>query len=129
MEAITVKLDTFTQAYIECALWGSTDDDGKPLDDNYGPEDLSPVTLQCMVNDCAAFQEANREALDDCNLSLERQGHDYWLTRNRHGTGFWDEGYRKDDVANKALKALTDAAHTDGSFDLYVGDDGMIYGT
>lgn len=24
--------------------------------------------------------------------NLEQLGHDFWLTRNRHGTGFWDRG-------------------------------------
>ncbi len=36
-------------------------------------------------------------------------GHDLWLTRNRHGAGFWDGDY-PDDLG----QALTDAAHAMG---------------
>ena len=49
-------------------------------------------------------------------------GHDFWLTRNRHGAGFWDRGYPE-----AIGKALTDAAHAEGSADWCVGDDGNIY--
>ena len=38
-----LKLDDFTLAYIECALWASNDDStpqgGDPLDSNYGIDD------------------------------------------------------------------------------------------
>jgi hypothetical protein len=126
------KYDKFTQAYIACALWSSHDnaDDtgGEPLDRNYSPADIHPETLARMVADCAGFQEENRDALDRSGLSLERQGHDYWLTRNRHGAGFWDEWSGWGEEAT-ACRELTDAAHADGSFNFYVGDDGMIHGS
>lgn len=122
----TAKLDKFTTAYIECALWSSTDnsDDtgGEPLDHNYDTSDIAPETLKQMSEDCEAFQRDNREDLDACGLSLERQGHDFWLNRNGHGSGFWDEG--NDPVFRK----LSDACKAYGRFDLYIGDDGMIYG-
>ena len=50
-------------------------------------------------------------------------GHDFWLTRNRHGAGFWDRGLEFVGIN------LTDAAHAWGEFNLYVGDDGLIYGS
>jgi hypothetical protein len=53
----------------------------------------------------------------------EPAGHDFWLTRCGHGSGFWD-GDWKEPAASK----LTDAAHAYGNADLYVGDDGRIYG-
>jgi hypothetical protein len=49
-------------------------------------------------------------------------GHDFWLTRNGHGAGFWD-GDLSEDVGN----ALTEAAKKFGECHLYVGDDGQIY--
>src|SRR5215213_9921810 len=48
-------------------------------------------------------------------------GHDFWLTRNRHGAGFWDRGLG--DLSNR----LSDASKVYGEVDLYVGDDGQIY--
>ena len=53
---------------------------------------------------------------------MERAGHDFWLTRNHHGAGFWD-GDWPEDVDEK----LTEASHSWGEMDLYVGDDGRVY--
>lgn len=119
------QLDKFTQAYAGCALWSTTDnaDDsgGEPLDANYGIEDISPETLAQMREDCEAFQRDNAELLAEAGLSSERAGFCFWLNRNGHGSGFWDEG--NDPVFRK----LSDASHVYGSVDLYVGDDGKIY--
>ena len=125
MQAIDLtRLDDFTTAFIECALWSSTDrsDDsgGSPLDDNYGPEDIEPGTLAEMVRECEEFQAGNRAHLDAAEMTDEQAGHDFWLTRNRHGAGFWDRGL------GKVGQLLTDAAHAYGSVDLYVTDSGTI---
>ena len=52
-------LDPFTRAYVEAALWSSTDDDGTPLDSKYGVEDIAPDTLTAMIEDCKQFQQQN----------------------------------------------------------------------
>jgi hypothetical protein len=49
-------------------------------------------------------------------------GHDFWLTRNGHGAGFWDG-----DWPEPLATVLTDAAHAFGELSPYVGDDGLIY--
>jgi hypothetical protein len=119
------ELDAFALAYAECALWSSTDD-GEPLDALYGIDDIHPDTLARMAKDCADFRNyvaglsADLAALIDSNPSLA--GNDFWLTRNRHGGGYWDRGYW-----GKDGHRLTEAAHTYGSVDLYVGDDGLIH--
>ena len=51
----------------------------------------------------------------------ERLGHDFWLTRNGHGAGFWDRGL------GELGQKLTEATKTFGTSDLYIGDDGKIY--
>jgi len=115
-----MKLDSFTRAYLECALWASSDDDGNPLDDSYGIDDLSPECVSQAIEDCTAFQTDNADLLAD--LDDEQSGHDFWLTRNHHGAGFWDRGHPE-----KISKPLTDASHVYGSVELYVGDNGLIY--
>ena len=97
----------------------SDEQGGEPLDANYGLDDISPETLARIISDCEAFQEAHA---DDIGSELERAGHDFWLTRNGHGAGFWD-GDWEDDVGQR----LTEASDVFGSVDLYVGDDGLIY--
>ncbi len=112
-------MDMFTIAYIEAALWSSIDNSDSPLDDNYGIEDIAPEALASIVEDCKAFQDAHA---DDIGGDLEQAGHDFWLTRNRHGAGFWDSDW-SDDVGAK----LTESSLAFGCVDLYVGDDGFIY--
>lgn len=104
--------DAFTKAYVECMLWSSNDEStpngGEPIDKNYGPEHLTQPALQCILEDCTSFQAANAELLAKAGTA-EQNGHDFWLTRNRHGAGFWDRGYDK-----SIGKPLTDAAHAYG---------------
>ena len=84
-----MTLDEFTHAYIEAALWSSTDEStpagGEPMDANYTITDLAPETVERMKADCAAFQEQNWDDIQD-DVSLA--GHDFWLTRNHHGPAF-----------------------------------------
>ena len=116
---LPAKSDVFTWAYIDCALWSSLDDDRVPLDTNYDASDLAPETLERMKSDCAAFTAQNCESIIG---NLSRAGHDFWLTRNHHGAGFWD-GNWPEDVGEE----LTEACRLWGEVDLYIGDDGRIH--
>ncbi len=60
--------------------------------------------------------------LEASGLSSEQAGHDFWLTRNGHGAGFWDRGL------GALGERLSKESKPYGSCDLYVGDDGQIYG-
>ena len=48
--------------------------------------------------------------------------HDFVLTRNRHGAGFWDRG-----LLNGLGDKLTQAAQAFGEMHIYVGDDGLVH--
>ena len=110
----------FHNDYLIAALWSSTDDKGEPLDDNYDISDIALKSVNAMLAECDDF-------IDYCNKlgidmdETDHPGHDFWLTRNGHGAGFWDGGYPING------DALTHAAKTFGSVDLYVGDDNTIY--
>jgi hypothetical protein len=139
-------LDEFLSAYIEAALWSSTDnaDDsgGEPLDKNYGESDIAPETLARMRADCINFLNnrlggrliAIAERLEaegrwslpsgaNCSV-MEYAGHDFWLTRNGHGCGYFDG-----DWPRGIGEGLDRLAKDFGPYDLYVGDDGLIHGT
>lgn len=47
-------------------------------------------------------------------------GMDFWLTRNRHGAGFFDRNYEHE-------KELTNAAQIQKEVDLYIGDDNKLH--
>lgn len=97
-------MDNFTRAYVEATLWFTTDDThdefddttgcGPALDETYGIDDLSPELLAEVIAECADFQECNADLLAEAGTD-EQNGHDFALTRNGHGAGFWDRGYGK----------------------------------
>ena len=121
--------ETFFDAYVTCALWSSMDNadesGGEPLDRNYGPDDIAPETLERMRTDCDDFEQSQAQPLlvayETPGYTEASAGHDFWLTRNGHGAGFWERGL------GEVGDALTEAAHAYGSVDLTVGDDGKIY--
>lgn len=102
--------EEFFEAFLECALWSSTECDedgnmGSPLDENYGPEDFDPKTLAGLRADCEGFWQANAETMLSVCDDASQHGHDFWLTRNGHGAGFWDRGYGAiGDELSKAAK-------------------------
>lgn len=112
----------FFEAYIKCALWSSTDnaDDsgGEPLDANYDESDLTLGCRNAMRADCASFVLSVGPDLAD--LDPGQCGHDFWLTRNGHGAGFWDRGL------GALGERLTKVSKAYGSVDLYVTEDGKV---
>lgn len=120
--ATDATIDATTAAYIECALWSDTGDDGEPLDATYSACDLAPETCETMRATCASFLHAAWDAdLDLSPIEPEQIGHDFWLTRNGHGTGFWDR-----DLGELGDR-LTELCRPYGESHLYVGDDGSLY--
>lgn len=119
-----VYANPFLRQYLETALWSSNDysdeSGGDPMDKNYSIEDIALGTLSKAYQDCKRFQAENAADLE--HGTSEQAGSDFWLTRNHHGSGFWD-GDWPDDVGER----LTKAAHAFGQVDLEVGDDGEIH--
>ncbi len=118
-------MNAFMKAYVECALWSSTDGSGEPLDKNYSVNDIAPETLAAMSADCQVFEDAGRHLWTD-TTDEEQAGHDFWLSRNDHGAGFSD-AYRGIPYTDENAAALQALAEGFGEVNLYVGDDGMIH--
>jgi hypothetical protein len=121
-------LDTIATAYIQCALWSSVDDEGEPLDGLYEVWDLSDEATTSIMEEIGDFLDLlASEGIDwDAGWTAEQLGHDFWLTRNGHGAGFWDR-YGGADLREDLGDLLTKWAKSFGSSDLYVGDDGKLY--
>lgn len=115
------KIDSTLEAYIEAALWSTNDEDEEPLDSNYGSDDISKETLDSMRRDVTNFIKENIELINESGQDDGQIGHDFWLTRNGHGVGFWDRGLGE--VGDR----LTEATKEFGEYNLYAGDDGKIY--
>jgi len=124
-------MDDFTLAYIECALCTTIDEcegsGGDTLDAAYDRDDLSSELRAKIVEDCYGFltipsvQEALVRAYATERYTASNAGHDFWLTRNHHGAGFWDRGL------GEAGDELSRWAHSFSSCDIYVGDDEKLY--
>jgi len=110
--------------YLETALWSSTDEEGTPLDENYGITDFDPDSKERLIAELEAFfgvyVKTIEKYMQENKQDEEQVAHDFWLSRNRHGAGFWEH-------RGAAAEKLTKASHDYGSVDLYVGDDGQIY--
>ena len=112
--ATFADLPLFVQGYVEAMFWTEDApgvDTEEFLTDEYqeamaegqcdgtipgdvGFNELHPDFLATILRECETFQKENAadlaEAYDRDGYTPERAGHDYWLTRNGHGTGFWD---------------------------------------
>lgn len=120
---MSVSIDAFTRGYLECALFTSDPDPSSgewSEHDQWTIENIDPASLKRAIEVCADFQQANRadlnEVEDTYHVDASRNGHDFWLTRNGHGAGFWDRGYGAlGDKLTKASKAY-------GTADVYGPD-------
>lgn len=125
-------MDCELQHYLTTALWSSYDEStpegGEPFDRNYDASDVAPEALASMREDLQAFVDAaDNHALVfwEAELGAGQIGHDFWLTRNGHGAGFWDRFMRG--VGADFGRHLTDTAKPYGESHPYLGDDGLIY--
>jgi hypothetical protein len=117
------NLDDFTTNYLIAAMWSTNDDSdetgGEPIDRNYDLCDFSEDAIKSAQTDCDAFRKQAGELLN--HLSDEQAGMDFWLTRERHGAGFWDRGH------GQIGDELTNIAQSFGPGDLYIGDDNLLH--
>jgi hypothetical protein len=107
-----------TEAYLE-AVFFTAEPDNEAEREAWERATLAPAARQQAAIECAAFLALIGEDAD--TLTPESLGHDFWLTRNRHGAGFWDRGL------GELGERLTKAAQSFGESDLYLGDDGQLY--
>jgi len=123
------NLESAINSYLECALWSSIDDNCYPLDGDYSIDDCSDSLKVSAKNDILDFFELCQEAgligeyIERVGMVWGAQfGHDFWLTRNGHGAGFWDRGF------GKLGGELTRLAKSYGTVDLYVTFTGEVTG-
>ena len=137
------RLAAFTNGYAEAMIWANTTAvrNGEPTDDEVYPEmwqtpgagwqiDAFDADSRVSIeSDCRDFFAGNLRDLIaytahfagrafawhffDERAAWEQGGHDFALTRNHHGAGFWDRGMG--DLGDR----LTDACRPYGESDAY----------
>lgn len=118
-------LDSFTQGYVEAMFFTDCTSDNEELEDATF-DDLSAEALQHIIHDCQRFQSKHEALLSEAyarDYSEEQAGHDFWLTRNGHGAGFWD----RSELAEGALGDKLSAVCRYNDLTLYRGDDDLLY--
>lgn len=133
----------FFKAYLECAVWSSTDihpddrkpdprelaaDDDeseeeperdpepKPLEDfGFSADDIAPEAVEYLKEDARSFWSEHREILKE---NPSQAGHDFWLSRNGHGAGFFDGPWGEN------CQPLQKAAKMYGEENLTITEDG-----
>jgi len=114
----------FIRAYLEAALWSSVDDDGEPLDDGRDYSDYSTETIDATIKECGRFIELYKGMFND---NYCQAGHDFWLTRNGHGAGFWDHPEVYGAANAEKLTEVCGFRTEFDSIDLFIGNDGKVY--
>lgn len=129
------EFDQFLRGYMT-ALWWSTSNevDGEEVHlDEFEP---SEGAVRKCTKDCFHFFWANKHDLDKAaarydlsrgdgaDTGYDFAGHDFALTRNGHGAGFWD---RKELKVRGLGERLTKACEVAGRVEAYLGDDKLIH--
>jgi hypothetical protein len=107
-------------AGLDTALWSSSGNDGDwSLTVMYKREDVDAAVAVAFTREVADFCHAMWVDVVACGAG--QTGHDFVLTRNGEGTGFWDRGLGE--VGDR----LTAQCEPYGGFHLYAGDNGALY--
>jgi hypothetical protein len=120
------RLNAATNQYLVTALWSSTDEAGEPLDGEFTIDDIAEDSAAAARADVQSFMIANVEPLERARALQPgyddgQAAHDFWLTRNGHGAGFWDRGL------GEVGDELTANAKPFGESNAMVGDDGQVW--
>lgn len=121
-------LDSFISGYLECAFWLFQDNEDNP--DKLDIDDLSADSLAHIKAECAAFYfrfESDISCEDgptgnDGSDQYAMAGHDFFLTRNGHGAGFWDGDWPEPHATK-----LSEASRRCGEVTLYTDNDSQVH--
>lgn len=130
MRADIAEQYEFYAGYTEAMQWANAYWEGDAEGSGVMPDDweVSQEAADEMWADCIAFLTPQVVRLIDGAMrrgeryqtyGLAGAGHDFALTRNGHGAGFWDRGF------GIVGDALTTIAKAEGSSDIMVGLDNV----
>lgn len=113
------NLKDFVTGYVNCLYW--VEDSGETKNE----ERLSTEAFLISVLECNRFL-ANAKTYEGGLIPenyFEQAGYDFYLTRNGHGSGFWD---KPEIYGEKYSEILTEISKNFGEVNSYVSDDGEI---
>ena len=108
----------FRKGYIDALLWSSVNNDAEgakyfgELANGY--EDFTKQAQGIIDRECKDFLDKALKFIPED--SFDQAGHDFALTRNKHGTGFWD---REDEYGQDAAEKMNNIAASFGEVYLF----------
>ena len=132
VEITDTEREVFLRSYLAAAMCTTTNEE----DDSQDCNEVSEDSLECATEDCKKFLDENyetivagdvgeftqklmnREGTPKWQAVMDAAGYDFWMTRNRHGVGFWETPDWPEEVGEK----LTEAAHKMGEVDTHQGE-------
>jgi hypothetical protein len=109
-------VDVAYESAITTLLWSEIDDNGEPFDGRAGDVVDPDDGFYTQVRD---FVRSNWGDIQD--MSPDSIGHNFVLSKNHHGTGFWDRGL------GELGDRLHGACDSYGETYLFLGDDNRVY--
>lgn len=119
------------KSYLETGLFSTTNEDGLPYRESHTADSFQKDSIASATEDVKLMLVAAQSLFIDHPAAKliwptpEALGEDFWLTRNRHGAGFWDKvcgGHPAQEFGRK----MTEFAHTCGSIDIIEQGDGTL---
>lgn len=115
------NIDLILISYLETALWTEEEILKEELEDNsFSIYDFNEEDKDKAREQIEWFVNNAKSSLN--GLSETAIGYDIWLSRNGHGSGFWDRGIPKHDS-----DFLMDLCYQLGTVYIYVGDEEKLY--
>ena len=116
MEYTETEREAFKAQYIDAMVWADFGEEGQPETE----AEFSQEAIARIERDCERFLSIAPyfEGIE----TLTNAAHDFWLTRQGHGAGFWDGDWPQD-MVDKCCAACA----TLKAVDVYQGDDGLVY--
>lgn len=122
------QMEKFIQAYQTALIWsqGEAFDENDELLGFYEDFEVSDELVADCEAQAASFFIKYKETIDKAvsssfEYTYEQAGHDFALTRNGHGVGYWDR-----DLGTVGDE-LTEYAQKERSVYVYIGDDHLLY--
>ncbi len=102
-----MNYSTSLMSYIETALWSSTcGESDTTMDSLYSIDDLEESFLAESEKELNEFMDKARHLFTEEEINESHIEHDFWLTRNGHGAGFWDGDYENGDELSEVAKSF-----------------------
>lgn len=119
------ETNAFFNAFLAALLWSENDGEDASLSERFTIADIHPNSLAGLRDQCDRFVSDHRAdllaATQAVGYDWEQAGHDFALSRNGHGAGYFDRDLGE--VGDR----LQEAAQVAGPADAYVGDDGKVH--